>query len=179
MSALRRFVDAIDRFSEAVGGVLAWLIVPLVGAAVWEVVARYGFDSPTSWAYEVIYMLCAAMFMLGAAYALRIGAHVRTDFFSSKWTPRMRAAIDAIAYVAFFFPGIALFMLVGAEHAWTSYVRRDISAVTVWHPPLWPLRAVVPLAAALLLVQGASELAKSIHALLTGFDYERRQGPAP
>jgi len=171
---LRGVIGAIDRFTERVGAALALLIVPLVGAAAYEVVARYAFDAPTTWAYEVIYMLCAAMFMLGAAYALRTGAHVRTDFFWSKWSPRTRAAIDTIAYVGFFFPGIALFMLVGAEAAWTSYAGGEISAETAWQPPLWPLRAVVPLAAALLLLQGASELAKCAHTLASGEAYERK-----
>ncbi len=174
---LRRFIGAIDRFTERAGGALALLVVPLLAAAAYEVVARYAFEAPTTWAYEVIYMLCASMFMLGAAYALRTGAHVRTDFFWQRWSPRTRAAIDAAAYVAFFFPGVALFMGVGAEAAWASFASGEISAETAWQPPLWPLRAVVPLAAALLLVQGAAELAKCVHALRSGEDYERQDGP--
>jgi TRAP-type mannitol/chloroaromatic compound transport system permease small subunit len=176
-SALRRFVGALDRFAETTGGWLAWLILPLVLVALWEVVARYVFDAPTIWAYETIYMLCAAMFMLGAAYALRTGAHVRTDFFWSRWSPRTRAAIDTFAYAGFFFPGIALILWVGAEAAWISFVVDERSPETAWRPPLWPLKAVVPLTAALLLVQGMSELAKSVHALLTGESYEGRQDP--
>ena len=170
---LLRFAGAVDRFSESAGAALALLIVPLVGAAAYEVIARYAFHAPTTWAYEFIYMVCAAMFMLGAAYALRTGAHVRTDFFWSKWPARVRAAIDAFTYVVFFFPGIALFMFVGFEAAWDAFAAGERSPETAWRPPLWPLKAVVPLAAALLLVQGASELAKCVHALLTGVENER------
>jgi TRAP-type mannitol/chloroaromatic compound transport system permease small subunit len=174
---LLRFAGAVDRFSEAAGAALALLIVPLVGAAAYEVIARYAFDAPTTWAYEFIYMVCAAMFMLGAAYALRTGAHVRTDFFWSKWPARARAAIDAFAYVVFFVPGIALFMLVGIEAAWEAFEIGERSPDTAWRPPLWPLKAVVPLAAAMLLLQGASELAKCVYALLTGSEYGSREGP--
>jgi len=177
LAHLLRFAGAVDRFSEAAGAALALLIVPLVGAAAYEVIARYAFDAPTTWAYEFIYMVCAAMFMLGAAYALRTGAHVRTDFFWSKWTARTRAAIDAFAYVVFFFPGIALFMPVGIEAAWDAFEIGERSPDTAWRPPLWPLKAVVPLAAAMLLLQGASELAKCVYALLTGTEYESREGP--
>lgn len=159
-----RLAHAIDRFTERSGIVFASLLVPLVVVVAWEVVARYAFDAPTSWAYETIYMLYAAMFMLGAAYALRVGAHIRTDFLWEKWPPRTRAAIETIAYLACFFPGMALFLVAGWEATWVSYTIDERSADTAWFPPLWPLKALVPAAALLLLLQGVSELLKSIHA---------------
>jgi len=156
---------AIDRFTERSAGLFAWLLVPLLGVIGWEVVARYAFDAPTTWAYETIYMLYAALFMLGAAYALRIGAHVRTDLFSEKWPPRTRAAIDAVAYVLLFFPGMLLFLVSGLEATLGAYAMNERSPETSWFPPLWPLKALVPASALLLLVQGVSELLKSLDAL--------------
>jgi TRAP-type mannitol/chloroaromatic compound transport system permease small subunit len=155
---------AIDRFTEKSAVAFAWLIVPLVGAVTWEVVARYAFDAPTSWAYETIYSLYAAMFMLGAAYALRTGAHVRTDFLWEKWPPRTRAAIDAVAYLACFFPAMLLFLIAGLEATWSSYAMGERSADTSWFPPLWPLKALVPASTLLLLLQGVSECIKTLHA---------------
>jgi TRAP-type mannitol/chloroaromatic compound transport system permease small subunit len=104
------------------------------------------------------------MFMLGAAYALRVGAHVRTDFLWERWPARTRAAIEIVAYLACFFPGMVLFLVAGLEATWASYVSGERSADTSWFPPLWPLKALVPASAVLLLVQGVSELLKSIHA---------------
>ncbi len=167
-----RLARAIDRFTERSALLFAWLMVPLLVAVGWEVVARYAFDAPTTWAYETIYMLYATMFMLGAAYALRTGAHIRTDFLWEKWPLRTRAAIDSIAYVALFFPGMLLYLVSGAEATWSSYAIDERSADTAWFPPLWPLKAVVPLAALLLLVQGVSELAKSVHAWRTGEEFK-------
>src|SRR5687768_336372 len=112
-SVLAAAVRAIDRVAELCGVAIAWLMVPLIGAVVYEVVARYAFNAPTIWAFDVTYMLYGAMFMLGAAYALRAGAHIRTDFFYEGWSLRTRGIIDSVAYVAFFFPGIALFLWVG------------------------------------------------------------------
>jgi TRAP-type mannitol/chloroaromatic compound transport system permease small subunit len=157
-------IAAIDRFTERSGILVAWLIAPLMAAVAWEVIARYAFDAPTSWAYETIYMLYAAMFMLGAAYALRVGAHVRTDFLWEKWPARTRAAIESVAYVACFFPGMALFFAAGLEATWISYAIDERSADTSWFPPLWPLKAVVPASALLLILQGVSEFLKSLHA---------------
>ena len=159
-----RLAHAIDRFTERSGLVFAWLLAPLLAAVAWEVIARYAFDAPTSWAYETIYMLYAAMFMLGAAYALRVGAHVRTDFLWEKWPQRTRAVIEVVAYVAFFFPGMVLFLIAGMEATWSSYAADERSADTSWFPPLWPLKALVPASALLLLLQGVAELLKNIHA---------------
>jgi TRAP-type mannitol/chloroaromatic compound transport system permease small subunit len=167
-AGLVRAVRVIDRFAELSGVAIAWLMVPLIGAVVYEVVARYAFDAPTIWSFDVTYMLYGAMFMLGAAYALRVGAHIRTDFFWERWSLRTRGVIDSIAYVVFFFPGIALFLWVGWDEAWYAYEIGEMSEQTPWRPLLWPLKACVPLAAALLLLQGVSELAKSLHAALTG-----------
>ena len=159
-----RIAAAIDRFTERSGVVFAWLLVPLLTAVVWEVVSRYRFHAPTRWAYETIYLLYAALFMLGAAYALRVGAHVRTDFLWQKWPPRVRAGIEIFAYVACFFPGMLLFLLAGLEASWSSYAIDERSADTSWFPPLWPLKALVPASAALLLLQGVSEFLKAVEA---------------
>ena len=170
----RTLVRAIDGFTTWTGVLVAWSMVPLVIAVAWEVVARYVFDAPTIWSFEITYMLYGAMFMLGAAYALRVGAHIRTDFFWERWSVRTRGIIDTVAYVAFFFPGIALFLWVGWNEALYAYEIGEMSEQTPWRPLLWPLKATIPLAAALLLLQGASELSKSLYAALTGHDFEHR-----
>ena len=120
-------VRAIDRFAELCGVVIAWLMVPLIAAVVYEVVARYAFAAPTIWSFDVTYMLYGALFMLGAAYTLRVGAHIRTDFFWERWSLRTRGVIDTVAYVAFFFPGIALFFWVGWDEAWYAYGIGEMS----------------------------------------------------
>ena len=165
---LTQTVRTIDRFAEICGVAVAWLMVPLMAAVVYEVVARYAFNAPTAWSFDVSYMLYGAMFMLGAAYALRIGAHIRTDFFWERGSQRTRGVIDTVAYLAFFFPGIALFFWVGWGEAWYAWEIAEVSEQTPWRPLLWPLKACIPLAAALLLLQGLSELTKSLYAALTG-----------
>jgi TRAP-type mannitol/chloroaromatic compound transport system permease small subunit len=169
-----RAIQAIDRFSEWVGVAAAWLVVPLVVAVAWEVTARYVFAAPTVWSFDLTYMLYGAMFMLGAAYALRVGAHIRTDFFYERWSPRTRGVIDSVAYIVFFFPGIALFLWVGWDEAWYAYEIGETSEQTPWRPLLWPLKAAIPLAAALLLIQGVSELAKSLYGAFTGREFKHR-----
>jgi TRAP-type mannitol/chloroaromatic compound transport system permease small subunit len=165
----------IDRFTDAVGLAVAWLNIPLVLAVGYEVVARYVFNAPTIWAYEVTYMLYAAVFMLGAAYALHKGAHIRTDFFFESWSTRTKGIIDSIAYLVFFFPSLLLFFYVGATEAWHAFVISETSEQTPWRPLLWPFKTIIPLMCLLLLIQGVSETIKSLYAWSTNVDLEHKE----
>jgi len=172
---LLAFTKKIDRVTDAIGFCVAWLNVPLVLAVSYEVIARYFFHAPTIWVFDVTYMLYSAIFMLGAAYALHLGAHIRTDFFFETWSTRTKGLIDSIAYLAFFFPSLILFLIVGADEGWYSFVIKETSEQTPWRPILWPFKMIVPLTCLLLMIQGASEVIKSLHAALTGIELEHKE----
>lgn len=147
---------------------MAVMIVPLVGGLTYEVIARYFFNAPTSWAYDLTYMLYGAHFMLGAAYTLAKGGHIRTDFFYANWSPRRQGWIDALGYLLFFFPGIFLFFLAGWENALHSWSIREVSEASPWRPPIYPFKMIVPVSALLLLLQGVAEFLKSLYAARKG-----------
>ena len=172
---LLAFTKKIDRFTDLIGFWVAWLNVPLVLAVSYEVIARYFFHAPTIWVYDVTYMLYSAVFMLGAAYALHLGAHIRTDFFFETWSTRTKGLIDSIAYLALFFPTLILFLIVGADETWYAFRIMETSEQTPWRPILWPFKAIVPLTCLLLMVQGVSEVIKSLHAALTGIELEHKE----
>src|SRR5205807_6815014 len=88
---LIKTVRAIDKFTDTIGVWVAWLNIPLVLAVSYEVIARYAFDAPSIWSFDVTYMLYGTIFMLGAAYALHKGAHIRTDFFYETWSAQTRS----------------------------------------------------------------------------------------
>jgi TRAP-type mannitol/chloroaromatic compound transport system permease small subunit len=172
---LLAITKTIDRFTDAIGLAVAWLNVPLVLAVAYEVVARYVFDAPTIWVFDVTYMLYGTIFMLGAAYALHKGAHIRTDFFFEAWSTRTRGMIDSVAYLALFFPSLLLFLIVSGGEGWYAFLINETSEQTPWRPILWPFKMVVPLTCLLLLVQGVSEVIKSLHAALTGIELEHKE----
>ena len=162
------FVKALDGLAEWSGRLFCFLVVPLVGALTYEVFARYGFGRPTIWVYDVTYMLYGTHFMLGAAYTLYRGGHIRTDVLYMTWSVRTRGTVDAVLYLFLFFPGMALFFWMGLQEAIHSWDIREVSEATPWRPPIYPFKAVIPLAALLLLIQGLSEFSKSMYAALTG-----------
>lgn len=158
----------LDRLSERSGQIFAWLVIPLVGALVYEVVARYVFGRPTQWAFDISYMLYGSHFMLVAAYALYRGKHIRTDFLYRLLSPRWQGILDAALYLLFFFPGMGLFLWTTWEFAHRSWILGERYSLTPWMPPIYPLKTVLPVAAALLLLQGVSEFLKSLHAAVRG-----------
>lgn len=166
--ALVRTVRQIDRFTLGTGTLFCWLIVPLVGAMVYEVFARYFFHRPTIWAYDVSYMLYGTHFMLGAGYTLYRGGHIRTDIFYQNWSVRTKGWVDAALYLLFFFPGVALFFWMGLQEGLHALDIWEVSDASPWRPLLWPFKMVIPIALALLFVQGVSEFLKSAYAALTG-----------
>jgi TRAP-type mannitol/chloroaromatic compound transport system permease small subunit len=170
-----RLVRIIDKFTDTTGTWVAWLNMPLVGVVSYEVFARYAFNSPTIWSFDMTYMLYGTIFMLGSAYALHKGAHIRTDFFFEKWSIRTKGVIDSIAYLVFFFPSIFVFMLVSGAEGWYAFTINEESEQTPWRPLLWPYKLVVPLTCLLLLIQGVSEVIKSLWAARTGVELEHKE----
>jgi len=170
-----RLVRMIDKFTDTTGTWVAWLNVPLVLAVAYEVFSRYLFNAPTIWSFDVTYMLYGTIFMLGSAYALHKGAHIRTDFFFEKWSVRTTGMIDSIAFLVFFFPSIFVFFLVSGSEGWYAMQIGETSEQTPWRPILWPFKLVVPLACLLLLIQGISETIKSVYAARWGIELEHKE----
>jgi TRAP-type mannitol/chloroaromatic compound transport system permease small subunit len=158
---LRRLLAALEYPSRLIGKLAAWLILPLTGALVYEVTSRYVFNKPTIWAYDMTYMLSSTIFMLGAAYALQKGSHVRADFLLALLKPRWQAFLDAVLYVVLYFPAMALFFLVSLRFASQSWMQHELYPQSPWMPPIYPLKAVIPVTVFLLLLQGVAELIKA------------------
>jgi len=161
-------IRVIDKITEWTGYFFTLLIIPLVCANVIEVFRRYVMNDPTVWALDVTTMSFGALFMLGCAYALLKGAHVRTDMLWEKFSTRKKGWIDAVAYVVFFLPTMAILFFMSVDDFLYSMSINEKSNSGAWQPVIWPLRAVIPIAAALLFFQGISELLKSIYAARTG-----------
>jgi TRAP-type mannitol/chloroaromatic compound transport system permease small subunit len=174
-SGLIRMVRVIDKFTDTTGEWVAWLNVPLVLAVSYEVIARYLFNAPTIWSFDVTYMLYGTIFMLGAAYALHKGAHIRTDFFYESWSVKTRGMVDSISYIVFFFPSLILFLAASGNEAWYAFQIHETSEQTPWRPILWPYKTVVPVTCVLLMVQGVSETIKSVYAWRMGIVLEHKE----
>src|SRR5215203_4143131 len=161
-------IRVIDGITEWSAYLFALLVIPLIIANVIEVFMRYVMNSPTSWALDVTTMSFGALFMLGASYTLLKGAHVRTDMLWEKFSERTKGIIDSLAFVLFFLPSMIILFAISIDDFFYSLSINEKSTSGVWQPVIWPLRAVIPLGAALLFLQGLSEVMKSLWAARTG-----------
>jgi TRAP-type mannitol/chloroaromatic compound transport system permease small subunit len=165
---VQRFLHAIDGISTWVGKAAAWLIIGLMILVCAEVFKRYIINAPTAWIFDADNMLYGTLFMLCGAYTLAQNAHVRGDFLYSSMRPRMQAALDLALYLVFFVPGIAALIYAGYAYAADSWHIAEHSNVTAEGPPVYPFKTVIPIAGALVLLQGVAEMARCVVCLKTG-----------
>jgi len=168
-----RLILAIDRVSTFVGKLAAWLAMVLMLVVCVEVAKRYLLNAPTAWIFDATTMLYATGFMLCGAYGLAQNAHVRGDFLYSSMPPRRQAALDLALYVLFFLPGVLGLIFAGWGFAADSWRINEHSNITSEGPPVYHFKTVIPVAGALVLIQGIVEMIRCVICLRTGAWPER------
>ncbi|MCB1812871.1 MAG: TRAP transporter small permease subunit [Candidatus Competibacteraceae bacterium] len=159
------FVRLIERITGSVGLIAAWVVVPLVGATVYEVFARYVLNAPTLWAYEVGYMAMGTNFLLGMALTLREGAHIRIDVLYSRFGPKTKALVNLFGYTVLLLPTACWLSLHLWDYAYGAYLSGETSGESAWNPVVWPFRLVFFSGFLLLAVQGIVEVIKTLYIL--------------
>ena len=158
----------IDKFSKWIGNIVCWILIPLIFAMTYEVFARKLFHAPTIWAYDISRFLYGALFMLGAAYALSKGVHIRADFLYRNFKIKTQGIVDTTLYILFYFPGLLFFFYMTTGFVQESIMRGERGMDTAWMPYMWPIKACLWFGIIFLLVQGVSELLKSYWAATKG-----------
>jgi TRAP-type mannitol/chloroaromatic compound transport system permease small subunit len=165
---LQNFLLGIDRFSMAVGHAFAWCIVIMTLGTSYEVFVRYVLNDPTAWAFDMSYILYGALFLMSGAYALSRNAHVRGDVLYRLWPIRWQAGVELVLYFIFFFPGVTALVIAGYGYAHDSFGYREVSVNSPVGVPIWQLKALIPLAGAMLFIQGVAQVIRCILALRNG-----------
>ena len=148
----------VDRVSTWIGHVFSWLILALTVLISWEVFSRYVLDNPHPWAFDMMIMMYGSMFMMAGAYTLSKNGHVRGDVLYGFFPPRLQAGLDLALYILFFIPGVFALAWAGYFYAAESWAIKEISNITSDGPPIYPFKTVIPMAGALLLLQGFVEI---------------------
>jgi TRAP-type mannitol/chloroaromatic compound transport system permease small subunit len=158
----------IDQLSYWSGKAFAWLIVALTLVVSMEVFKRYILNAPTAWIFDFNNMLYGTLFMMCGAYTLALSGHVRADFVYSRLSPRPQAALDLALYILFFIPGILALIYAGYDYAAESWMIGEHSTVTAEGPPVYHFKSVIPIAGALVIIQGVGEIVRCFVCLRTG-----------
>jgi TRAP-type mannitol/chloroaromatic compound transport system permease small subunit len=166
MRGLRLFVRAVDSISVNIGRLTSYTMLILLVTSSIEIVCRYFFNRPTSWAYEFGQMTFGCYFLLAGAMTLKNREHVGMDIFIEKLSPRNRARVNSATFVL-----TAIFCIVliwkGWEFAWPSIQRLEHST-SVWGPPIYPYKFMLPFGCFLLFMQALSNFIKDLFFALSG-----------
>jgi TRAP-type mannitol/chloroaromatic compound transport system permease small subunit len=171
---MQKLLLAVDRLSTWLGQAFAWMIVALTLMISWEVYSRYVLNEPHDWALNIQIMMYGTLFMMAGAYTLSKNGHVRGDVLYGFFRPRTQATIDLVLYIVFFLPGIVALTWAGWTYANEALAIREktFSATPL---PLYPFKFVIPIAGAMLLLQGLVEIVRCIRCLQTGAWPSREQ----
>ena len=158
---------AVDRFSTWIGKATAWAAVGLTVLISAEVFSRYVLNKPHGWVLDAQIMLYGTLFMMAGAYTLSKNGHVRGDVLYGFFQPRTQATIDLLLYIVFFLPGIVALTWAGWSFANESLAIRE-QTFNADPLPVYLFKFVVPIAGAVLLLQGLVEIARCVICIRDG-----------
>jgi TRAP-type mannitol/chloroaromatic compound transport system permease small subunit len=165
---MMRFIDFADRTSMWFGKAFAWAILVMMFGTGWEVIVRRIFSAPTSWSFDVSFIMYGTLFMMGGAYTLSRDAHVRADFLYRLWRPRTQALLELLLYFLFFFPGVTALVFAGWKYAARSFRFGEVSINSPAGVPVFQFKAVIVAAGVLLLIQGVAQVMRCLLCIRTG-----------
>ena len=165
---MESFIFFIDKVTAWVGKAFAWCIMIMTLGVSYEVFVRYLLRDPTSWAFDISYMMYGTLFMMAGAYTLSRDGHVRGDVLFRLWKPKVQALIEFTLYLFFFFPGILALIIAGADYAGESWFYKEVSVMSPANVPIFQFKMITPIAAGLLFIQGLAQCCRCIICLKTG-----------
>ena len=163
------YIKIADAISAWFGKAFAWLILLMAFGVGYEVVVRYVLRDPTSWAFDVSYIMYGTLFMMGGAYTLSRDGHVRGDFIYRLWSPRTQARVELVLYFLFFFPGVLALIFAGWKYASRSIAQTEVSVFSPAGIPVFQFKAVIVAAGLLLLIQGIAQVFRCILCIREGY----------
>jgi TRAP-type mannitol/chloroaromatic compound transport system permease small subunit len=159
-SGLARLFAWIDRINLWVGTTWALTVILVTAAVVYEVVVRTVFGEPTVWSNEVTIYVSACAYLVAGGYAMLYRQHVRIDVLYLAVSPANQRRLDVVTFI--FFAGYCLTLIVvGGQLALTSFGQSETTG-TPWNPPIWPVKAMIPVSGLLLLLQGIANLMRDL-----------------
>ena len=164
-----RYINFADRVSGWFGKAFAWAIMVMAFGVGYEVVARRIFGAPTSWSFDVTYIMYGTLFMMGGAYTLSRDGHVRGDFLYRLWKPRTQAKVELVLYFLFFFPGILALIFVGGRYALRSWGYQEVSVNSPAGIPIFQFKGIMALAGTILFIQGIAQVMRCILCIRDGY----------
>jgi TRAP-type mannitol/chloroaromatic compound transport system permease small subunit len=160
---MQRVLDGIDLINKWVYNGVSLLFVPMTLIAMYEVVMRYVFNSPTIWAWDINVQCFCAIVVLGGAHTLQQGGHVIMDIIVNKFQQKTKLIINLCSYIIFLIAmSIAIWQI--SIFAWRSLVIFE-NASTIFSPPIYPIKIGILIGVSFLFLQGVVLFIRDLMAL--------------
>ena len=170
MAAKPAWVHWIDTTIDWSGRLVAWLTLAMVLVTFIVVVMRYLLNVGSIATQESVTYMHAAVFLLGAAYTLRADGHVRVDIFYQKVAPTRRAWVALLGTLLLLYPTCIAILWLSWDYVVESWQLGETSMEAGGLPLVFVLKTVIPLGAALLLLQGLADLGRNLYRILGARD---------
>ena len=161
-----RLVHIIDELSDRAGQTSAFMVILLFFIMGYEVSARFIFDLPTFWAYELGYMITGLHYVFGIAYVTKMKQHIRVDFLYSILPARAQATIDCMVLTFFLMPVTIWVTWQLGRVALEAFIVGETSGESAWNPIIWPLRMMVTIGFSFFALQVVAEVIRSFRTMI-------------
>lgn len=168
MNTFSKIGNVIERFNKKASQISSWALLVLILIMAYEVVARYIFNSPTTWSYEMSYFLSSFFIMMSMAYTLQTKNHVSIDIIYNRFSERKKIILSLIFTLMFFFPMWTLIAYYMVPQVTNSFITNEKSSYGSWLPVIWPFKAWILFGLLMLLLQGLVEFIRDLHRLFKG-----------
>lgn len=163
---LNKVLPAADRLGHAAGHLAMAMIVVLISLMFYEVISRKFFGRPTMWANDLSFMSNGTLFLIGAAYTLRRGGHIRIDFLSTRFPLRMQHFVNLMFYLVIFLPALGMTSYYSVIKAYKAFVRDEIETMSAWEPLIWPFLTGIALGVIVLTFQITLESIRHVYGVI-------------
>ncbi len=166
MKIIHFVVRLIDGFNNRIGHFISWLSTILVAVVCYDVITRYLLNSSSVAVQELEWHIFAVLFLIGAAYTLKVDSHVRVDVFYTLLSPRGKAIIDFLGSLVFLIPFSILVIWTSQSFISMSYLTHETSPDPGGLPFRYMLKAMIPAGFVLVLLQGIAIALRSFCTLI-------------
>jgi len=158
--AIKAYVRCVDAVNRVLGYLVMYLTLVMMGVLLFSSITRYVFNVPFVWIIEMAQFLMAAYYILGGGYSMQLDAHVRMDVLYERWTPKTRAFMDSIT--AFFLVFYLIIMMRGGISSSAYSLKYNQTNYSAWAPPMAPIKIIMTVGIALMLLQAISTFFKDL-----------------
>lgn len=158
-NAIKAYVRIVESVGNAVGLIAMYLVFAMLAILLYSSFAK-AVTVPPAWTLEMAQFVMTAYYLLGGAYSLQQGAHVRMDVAYTRWSPRTRAVVDS--FTILFLITYLVLLLAGGISSTIYAFEYSEQSYSSWAPYMAPIKVVMVIGIVLMLLQAIATFFRDV-----------------